>query len=70
MFLMLGSLGLSEILVLLIMFGVVILPFWMIFQKAGYNGALSLLMFIPLLNVLMIWFLAFSSWPVLRDKNR
>lgn len=49
-----------------------VVAFWFIFQKAGYNGALSLLMLIPLVNIgMMLWF-AFSEWPIfksLREKE-
>lgn len=44
----------------------VIIPFWMIFSKAGYPGVLSLLMLIPLINLFLLYFLAFSDWPALR----
>jgi len=45
----------------------VILPFWKIFSKAGFSGALSLLLFFPLVNIIMLFVLAFSEWPVERE---
>ena len=42
---------------------IIIIPFWRIFQKAGFNGALSLLMFIPIINIIVIFYLAFAEWP-------
>ncbi|HKK05288.1 MAG TPA: hypothetical protein VKA50_05500 [Gammaproteobacteria bacterium] len=52
---------------LLIIYAVIIvLPFWKITAKAGYSGWLSLLMIIPLVNLIYIYFLAFASWPSLR----
>lgn len=37
---------------------------WRIVSKAGYSGALSLLLLIPLVGFIMyIWF-AFAEWPV------
>ena len=45
---------------------IMIIPFWKIFQKAGFNGALSLLMFIPIVNIIAIFYLAFADWPALR----
>src|SRR5215467_10541404 len=41
--------------------------YWRIFAKAGYPGAMGILMVIPLLNVIMLFFLAFSEWPVLKE---
>jgi len=43
---------------------------WKIWSKAGFNGALSLLMFVPLLNFIMICVLAFSEWPVRRELEQ
>jgi len=40
----------------------IVIPFWRIFGKAGFSPWLSLLMGIPFLNFLMIWFLAFAQW--------
>ena len=41
--------------------------YWRIFAKAGYPGAMGILMVIPLLNVIMLFFLAFREWPVLKE---
>lgn len=40
-----------------------IIPAWKIVKKAGYSGLWSLLGFVPVLNVVMLWVFAFSSWP-------
>lgn len=48
---------------LIIMLLIVIFPFWKIFSKAGYPGWLSLLMLVPFLNFVILFFLAFSEWP-------
>lgn len=50
-------------LMMLVMAAVVIVPFWFIFSKAGYSGWLSLLMVVPLVNLILLYFLAFSRWP-------
>jgi len=41
---------------------VIVIPFWQIFKKAGMPGALSLLMVIPLIGTVLLYFLAFSRW--------
>lgn len=38
--------------------------YWRIAEKAGYNAALSLLMFVPGANLVMIAIFAFSRWPI------
>jgi len=45
---------------------VVVIPHWRMFQRAGYSGALSLLMLLPVVNVIVLLWFAFSDWPVLR----
>ena len=41
-----------------------IIPYWFIFKKAGFSPFLALLMFVPLINIIMLYFLAFSHWNV------
>ncbi|WP_207229258.1 hypothetical protein [Ktedonosporobacter rubrisoli] len=62
MMLVFGIIGVASII-----FSVII--YWRIFSKAGFNGALALLMFIPIANLVMICILAFGDWPVLRELN-
>lgn len=40
-----------------------LVPVWRIVSKAGYSGAFSLLSCVPVLNVIMLWVFAFSTWP-------
>ncbi len=54
---------------LLVALVLVVVPFWQIFTKAGYSGWLSLLMLVPLVNLITLWFLAFSSWPALEKRR-
>ncbi|MDB4895982.1 MAG: hypothetical protein JWN15_2244 [Firmicutes bacterium] len=49
---------------------VLVLPFWMIFAKAGYPGAMSLLLLIPLVGFVVLLVIAFSDWPVLRELRQ
>jgi hypothetical protein len=39
---------------------------WRIFDKAGYAGALSLLMLIPGGALVLVLILAFGDWPALK----
>lgn len=41
---------------------IVVIPFWRIFEKAGKAPALSLLMLLPIVNLIMLYVLAFSEW--------
>ena len=42
----------------------VLIPFWQIFKKAGFTPALSLLMILPVVNVITLYVVAFSRWRV------
>lgn len=48
---------------------VFIFPHWKIFQRAGYSGALSLLLILPIVNFIVLFWLAFSEWPALRGRR-
>ena len=65
---MLPRLGIAGILVALLI-GFVALVFtiviwWRIVSKTGYSGVLSLLMLVPLANLILLLVLAFSKWPI------
>lgn len=46
----------------------IIFPHWRMFQRAGYSGALSLLMLVPLVNLIVLLWFAFADWPALRAR--
>jgi hypothetical protein len=45
---------------------ILIIPFSQLFAKAGYSGWWSLLMLIPLVNLVALYILAFSDWPAMK----
>jgi uncharacterized membrane protein (DUF485 family) len=53
--------------VVLIILAIKLLICCKIFSKAGYSWALGLLMLIPIVNIIMAFFLAFADWPVCRE---
>jgi hypothetical protein len=40
----------------------VIIPYWQIFKKAGFAGPLSILIIVPLVNLILLYYVAFSDW--------
>jgi amino acid transporter len=54
----------------LVVFIFSIIIYWNIASKAGYSGALSLLLLIPFVNIIIIIIFAFSKWPVLQELER
>jgi hypothetical protein len=66
--------GIPELMILLIvvvtgvcMAAVMIIPYWKIYTKTGQPGAMALLQLIPLVNIIMLYVLAFSEWPLERE---
>lgn len=48
----------------LVVLFITFVPLWKIVSKTGYPGIMSLLFFVPVLNLVMIFVLAFSKWPI------
>ena len=51
-------------LLFIVIIPVMLIPYWMIFKKAGFSPALSLLMVFPLVNLIVLYVVAFSTWKV------
>ena len=49
-------------LMFLVFLPIVIIPYWQIFKKAGFAPALSILILIPLVNLIVLYYVAFSEW--------
>jgi hypothetical protein len=48
---------------MLIIAALIVVPVWRICEKAGFSGVLSLLIFVPIANLIFLYWLAFSEWP-------
>ncbi|MGA2216784.1 MAG: hypothetical protein ABSG51_01770 [Terracidiphilus sp.] len=49
-------------LLFIVVFLAMIPPYWTIFKKAGFSPWLSLLMYVPLANIIVLYVVAFSDW--------
>jgi hypothetical protein len=47
-----------------------IAPVWIICKKAGLPGPLSLLLLVPLVNIVFFWILALINWPALENRGQ
>jgi len=56
------SIGISELLILLIFALLVLYPWAIILEKAGKSKLLALLVFIPFGILILPWYLALSEW--------
>jgi Kef-type K+ transport system membrane component KefB len=56
----------AHLAIILVMFciflPIVILPYWQIFEKAGFAPALRILILFPLINLIVLYYVAFSDW--------
>lgn len=52
------------LLIVLIVVGLTLLIRCRIFHKTGHGWAFGLLMLVPLANIIMLFVLAFSDWPI------
>jgi hypothetical protein len=60
---MFGSLGLPELLVVVVLAAAVVWPAARVCAKAGYSPWLGLASILPGANILLLWFLALAEWP-------
>ncbi len=57
------------LLLVVLVFAVTIWFYVRILGKAGYAGWWSLLIWVPVLNLVMVWVFAFANWPRLRTER-
>jgi hypothetical protein len=70
---MMVGIGLPELLVIcfvmVFVLLLIVLPYWKIFGKAGFSSWFGILMVIPIVNIGMLFFLAFAEWPSLKQQK-
>ncbi|KMQ76216.1 hypothetical protein Msub_12426 [Marinobacter subterrani] len=49
---------------------ILVIPAWRICQRAGFPGWMGLLILIPLVNLVLLYFIAFADWPANRTGGR
>ncbi len=54
---------------MLIIASLLVWPFWRICSKAGYPGIMALLVFIPVINLIFLYWFAFADWPNLQKDS-
>ena len=64
-----SSFSIWHLVLLAVLAIVIVVPYWRITEKAGYPGWLSLLILIPGINLIYVYFLGFSNWPSLQKDQ-
>jgi hypothetical protein len=49
---------------------VLAIAFYKLYQKAGFSGAIGLLMIVPVVNLGVALYLAFAEWPIAAELGR
>ena len=58
-----GTFSIWHWLIVFLVIAFIVWPGVRILHKAGYSGWWSLLMLVPLVNIIVIWLFAFAKWP-------
>ena len=69
---MLGGVGLPELVVifgLLASSALLVWPAWRILSRLGLPGWMSFALLIPFVNVALLFFVAFTEWPLDRARR-
>lgn len=68
-----GSLSISHWLVVVVIALIVwafVAVFGRVLARAGYSRWWLITMFVPLLNLIMLWVFAFAAWPALKARGQ
>jgi hypothetical protein len=61
--------GLAHLLWFAVMVAIVLYPLGRILRRIGVSPFWSVLVFIPLVNLIGLWVLAFASWPATKSEG-
>jgi hypothetical protein len=69
-----SRLGVAEIVLIVLVvaiFSVVkVIPCWRILTRAGFTPRLSILIILPLLDLILLYCVGFAEWPTLKGKEQ
>ncbi len=60
---------LVELLVFILLLWAFVAIFGRIVNRAGYSRWWLLTLFVPVLNLIMLWIFAFADWPAARSRS-
>ena len=61
--------GILQFLPMIIFWAITLPPLWRIAKRTGFNPWLSLLMFIPFINLIVLWMFSKRPWPAVDGKK-
>lgn len=63
------AIGIWELIILAVLIVLVVVIFGPVVKKAGFARWWALVLFVPLINLIMIWAFAFMKWPAEKAHN-
>ena len=57
-----------QLIIIGLILSVTLWPCMRILNRAGFTRWWSLLIFVPIVNVIMVWVFAFSEWPISNEN--
>ena len=64
-----SGMAIAGSLLMLIVGLIIVLPFWKIFKRTGLEPWLAILMILPVVNLVLVYYLAFTDWPGMPDRK-
>jgi len=64
-----GVAHLVELIVFVLLLWAFVAIFGRIVSRAGYSRWWLITLFVPVLNVIMLWIFAFADWPAARNRS-
>jgi len=66
---MMMNYGFGGSIMMLVAAAVIVVPFYKLWGRTGHNPWISLLMLLPLINLILLYVLAFKEWPHTDNKG-
>jgi hypothetical protein len=64
-----GSFSMEHWLILLTTAVIFVIQLWRIVARTGHPGIMAILFLIPLVNIGVLWWLAYSKWPSMPEQS-
>lgn len=66
---MMNNIGMPGLVLMIVSAAVIVVALFQLWKRTGHSGWLAPVMVVPLVNLLMIYVLAFKDWPAVPRKG-
>jgi len=68
-----NSYGVAEVVLIVLVIAILsvvkVIPYWRILARAGFTPWLSILSILPLLDLILLYYVGFAEWPARTGKK-